>query len=448
MNLSENKRRAIARTVAFAFRDGVWSSPEMAARATYDLGLPLGHALDNTLVLLADSSTVRFEHPPNDAPRDFASFIAQAITDLSPKEIAQLAKALIARPPARVGGLLQQTMGERRWPVPEIDDEPTLGRFLRLNPSELAWYADVRSMERTVTSENLRHYDYRWSPKASGGSRLLEAPKQNLKAVQRQVHRDILRAVPVHSAAHGFCRRRSIHTYAAPHAGRAVVARFDLADFFGSVQAGRVFAIFRSMGYPEGVAHKLTGLATNAVPIEVVSSARANVTYHMQRRLSGPHLPQGAPTSPALANLAAFGLDRRLSALAATLDGRYTRYADDLAFSSDKHGIGSHRFGQLVKTIVADEGFALNRAKTSVRDRSQRQTLTGLVVNQHPNVHRRDYDRLRAVLHDAAVNGPAMANRRHHPEFRAHLEGRIGFVQATNPARARKLWLVFDRIQW
>jgi hypothetical protein len=78
----------------------------------------------------------------------------------------------------------------------------------------------------------------------------------------------------------------------------------------------------------------------------------------------------------------------------------------------------------------------------------QRQHLAGLVVNRRPNVGRGDYDRLKAVLHDAATHGPAAANRAGHPDFEAHLRGRIAWVAEANPARATRLRASFDRIDW
>jgi hypothetical protein len=83
-----------------------------------------------------------------------------------------------------------------------------------------------------------------------------------------------------------------------------------------------------------------------------------------------------------------------------------------------------------------------------MRTRAQRQLVTGLVVNERPNVTRTDYDRLRAVLHDAATNGPTAANRHAHPDFRAHLLGRIAWAAAANPARAARLHTTFAAIPW
>ena len=169
----------------------------------------------------------------------------------------------------------------------------------------------------------------------------------------------------------------------------------------------------------------------------------------MLEALAVPHLPQGSPTSPALANLAALTFDRRLAGLAGRFGATYTRYADDLTLSGDRALLRrARRIVALVETIAADEGFRLNDSKTRVRSQAQRQLVTGLVVNDQPNVTRPDYDRLRAVLHDAALNGPAAANRRGHPDFRAHLLGRIGWASAGNPSRAEKLQAAYAAITW
>ena len=136
-------------------------------------------------------------------------------------------------------------------------------------------------------------------------------------------------------------RARQIGTQPRKRAHRRfVVIRLDLEDFFASIAASRVYGIFRTAGYPESVAHSLTALTTNVVPARLwtslprpADSAQIDAHHRLGRRLATPHLPQGAPTSPALANLAAFRLDRRLAGLAASLEVSYTRYADDLTFS-------------------------------------------------------------------------------------------------------------------
>jgi hypothetical protein len=162
-----------------------------------------------------------------------------------------------------------------------------------------------------------------------------------------------------------------------------------------------------------------------------------------------PHLPQGAPTSPALANLLAWTLDRRLHGLARAADANYTRYADDLAFSGDaRFANGLERFRKSVATIVNEEGFCLNAAKTRIMPRSTRQRVTSIVVNQHCNVARSEFDTLKAILHNCASAGPVGQNRGEVPDFRRHLDGRITWVEQINPRRGAKLRGLFERIDW
>src|SRR5262249_33810264 len=157
-----------------------------------------------------------------------------------------------------------------------------------------------------------------------------------------------------------------------------------------------------------------------------------------------PHLPQGAPTSPAVANLVAFRLDRRLQGLAESFGASYTRYADDLAFSGPRSlGRTSSSLVRLVSTIARVEGFRVNTTKTRVRSAGQRQRLGGIVVNERPNLARDELDRLRAMLHEAVRRGPEVANREQRPDFRSHLLGRIAWAESVNAARAEKLHSMF-----
>ncbi len=338
------------------------------------------------------------------------------------------------------------------WPVARVDSVPELAERLELSDGQLAWLSDVKGLERTVAVERLRNYRYAAVPRRSGLPRVIEAPKLRLKEVQRWVLREILDRLPVHDAAQGFARGRSVVDHARRHSGQPAVLRLDLADFFASVSAGRVFGLFRTAGYDPAVAHVLTGLTTNVVPQHVwrvihagAAGAPAPATFRLGRQLAGPHLPQGAPTSPALANLVAFRLDRRLSGLAATQGLRYTRYADDLTFSGPRLARRASALTMFVGDIVRAEGFVLNTDKTILRTRAARQTVCGIVVNAAPNVTRAEYDKLKAILHNAARHGPAgqgLAGRR------AELQGRVAWVASLNSARGEKLKRRFAEIDW
>jgi len=348
-------------------------------------------------------------------------------------------------------------MGTARWPVTPLHSVKDLQDLVGLGLGDLLWLADPRQLERTVRDERLRHYRYRWAAKSSGGVRLIEEPKPLLKHLQRVLKREVLDHVPPHDAAHGFRAGRSANSYAWTHAGQEVVIHLDLEDFFGTVTAGRVFGIYRSCGYPERVAHLLTALTTNSMPRSVwaprsrpPSPLLADAHFRLGQHLRHPHLPQGAPTSPALANLSAYRLDLRLAGLARTAGLVYGRYADDLALSSSTHLTRARveRLVRLVESIATEEGFKVNPFKTFFQRASQRQRLAGLVVNQRPNVDRREYDQLKAVLHNAARHGPETQNRNNHPNFRAHLLGRISRINHLNADRGERLLVTFGQIDW
>ena len=338
--------------------------------------------------------------------------------------------------------------------LPALPTVGELAAWLGLSVEELEWFAGVRVRDGRRFAEPLNHYRYQWVPKANGGVRLLEIPKPRLAAMQRRILDEILYFVPPHQAAHGFRPRHSALSHAAGHVGREAVLRMDLRDFFVSVPASRVHALFATLGYPTGVARLLTGLTCHITTKAVLRermAARAHdpTSWRTLSAWFAPHLPQGAPSSPALANLCSFRLDLRLTALADDAGVHYTRYADDLAFSGDRSlARGIESFKRAVTTIVASEGYTINTRKTRLMLHSQRQQLTGVVVNARPNIRRDDYDELKAVLHNCARHGPASQNRDKLPHFRAHLAGRIAHVSQLNPARGARLAASFAAISW
>jgi len=271
--------------------------------------------------------------------------------------------------------------------------------------------------------------------------------------MQGRILTGILENIPVHPAVHGFRKGRSIKTFAAPHVRQRVVLRMDLQDFFPSLRDGRVKAMFRMAGYPELVAKLLGGLCTNAAPRSLwrkVGVARDVPRMNDASDLySRSHLPQGAPSSPALANICAYRMDCRLAGLAESAGAVYTRYADDLAFSGgEKFERSAEGFAIHAAAILMEEGFTVNHRKTRVMKRGVRQYLAGLVTNDRINVVREDFDRLKATLTNCVHYGAESQNRENHGAFRSHLEGRVGFVEAVNPAKGARLRRILEKIRW
>lgn len=349
-------------------------------------------------------------------------------------------RRFILRPPV----MRPRPLGLEACTLPDITTDADLAQWLQLSREQLRWLAPV-------TPPLVEHYRYSLQAKQSGGLRLLETPKVELKRVQRHILHALLGEVPVHEAAHGFTVGRSVKTHAAAHVGQAVVIRFDLRDFFGSVGAARVNAIWRTLGYPEGVARSLTTLCTHRTAEMVIERMRddGGLDWMGAKRLASAHLPQGAPTSPALANLCAFNLDLRLEGLAWVFGASYTRYADDLVFSGPESLRRQFRaLHAWVAEVVRDEGFALHPDKTRCLPSHQRQRVTGVVVNLRPNVPRDDFDRLKACLHQSVLHGPASQNKERLADFRSHLLGRIGWVGQFSKARQTRLMCLFEKIAW
>jgi len=285
------------------------------------------------------------------------------------------------------------------------------------------------------------HYVTFTVPKKSGGTRLLSAPHQSLATAQQWILENILSKVSPHDAAHGFVPGRSTLTNAEPHVGADTVVNVDLKDFFPTITFARVLGVFRALGYSPAIATILALLCTEA--------PRRPMTYDGQTyyAATGPRaLPQGACTSPALSNLVARRLDRRMLGIAQKLGWTYTRYADDLSFS--QRGELTASVGYLlarIRHIADDEGFTVNEKKTRVQRRHQQQSVTGLVVNDRMNVPRKTIRRLRAILHRAQREGFAAQNRDNHPHFEAWVRGMIAYISMSNPEAAQRLRTSFKK---
>ena len=420
------------------FLSGPWTEEELTAhgRALF----PRGRWWQVDIFVAAALATYR--RAPRDRPAELTTTLLDAL----------LPDPVRTRPlplPVPVG---------YRWPVLELPDSAAVANLAELAPSELQWYVDLRGLQRRAGDERLRHYRYSWRASTRRPARLIEAPKDRLKLIQRRLLRQILSAVPVSPIAHGYVPGRSAVTAAETHVGAEVLVQVDLASFFPSIGHGRVRAIYKGLGYWPAVAADLAGLSTTATPLAVLRSrpmpssptgAQLTDRFHADRRLAGTHLPQGAPTSPALANLACWKLDKRLAGLAAAFDAQVTRYADDITFSGGFWlRAGRHDLLALLRQIVAEEGFALAASKTRVTTQSGRQQVLGLVVNEQRSLSRRELDLLEAILTNCATTGPAPQNRAGHPDFRAHLLGRLAWVAAAAPHKVAKLRRIFDTIDW
>jgi len=296
------------------------------------------------------------------------------------------------------------------------------------NVSHLAYFLGNKHNELLgLIKDKDAYYQRFYIPKSNGDRRLICAPRDGLKAMQRKILRNILERVPVHASVNGFKRERSILTNAKNHVDQEVVIKMDVKDFFPSITYERAKGVYISLGYPEGVAKALTELSTYK-----------------------GRLPMGAPTSPCLSNIVATRLDKRFTNLGNKSAFRYTRYADDLAFSSKERDLTGYI--PFFKKIIEDEGFEVNNEKIVIARKGGKQKITGVVVNKKINIDRGEYKRLRAVVHNC-LNGDVKEEMKKWGasgpgEFKNTLLGHINFTKMLNSEKGGRLLEGFKKISW
>jgi retron-type reverse transcriptase len=216
-------------------------------------------------------------------------------------------------------------------------------------------------------------------PKKTGGMRKISTPRVFLKTVQRWILLNILYKRPLPEFVTGFTPRRSIVTNAGFHVGKKYLARIDIENFFPSIRYQRIFDTYSSFGFPEKVTRLFTSLS-----------------------IKHGALPQGAPTSPYLANLTFLKTDNSIFALSKGNGATYSRYADDLTFSSDQPL--DPKFLGSIEELIVGAGFRVNQKKLSYAGPGRRLMATGMVVNVSVHPTRQVRRRLRAKFHQARLD--------------------------------------------
>lgn len=294
--------------------------------------------------------------------------------------------------------------------------------------------AELRFLAFSRKTSTVSHYKRFSIPKKTGGVRLISAPLPKLKTAQTWLLHNILNKITPNAHAHGFRASHSIVTNAQPHTGAAIIINFDLKDFFPSIDYKRVKGLFRSLGYSEAAA-TIFGLICSEP--EVVELTLDNKTYFSATSVR--FLPQGAPTSPAITNLICLRLDRRLVKLAECLNFTYTRYADDLTFSTkDAQDKQLGKLMKEVRNIVTHEGLEVNEAKTRILRRAQQQEVTGIVVNKKVNVCKKNLKRFRATLFQIDKDGPENKHWGNSPDVISAVRGFANFVYMVDPIKGRQ----------
>ena len=333
--------------------------------------------------------------------------------------------------------------------LPQLATYQELASWLNLTQNDLLWFSDIKNLQTKSTQKQLQHYNYQWLTRPHKTPRLLETPKPCLKSIQRQILSQILDKVTPHHAVHGFRKGHSCITHAQQHTNKETLLRMDIQDFFTSITQKQIYRLFYSLGYPSHISTVLSALCTNTPNPNMLGNVYQTLTWQKRKLIIQPHLPQGAPTSPALANLCCWKLDKRLNGLARKANITYSRYADDLAFSGGVNLYKSNAyFRKVIEQIVNEENFFINHAKTFTKTRSQQQSLVGIVVNKHPNISRKEYDKMKAILYNCKAHGVENQNKEKHGNFQEFLRGKIAYINSINPSKGQKLQDIYNQINW
>lgn len=371
----------VARGIAAAFLAGEWDPQEMATRA----GEALQERRRAWLRELAEIAIDTFRIPPEHRLEDLAALL-RSCEVLEQRSGIDTANGRPLWVPTEVS--LPASTDAARWPVPTLNSLGDVAELFGTDTARLRAISDPSTADNSSLRDSPTNYTYRWLPQPTAGSPLLEAPRTIVRQFQRILTHYVLDKIPPHASAHGGRSGTSVYTFVEPHATRRVVVHLHLEGFLPSVGFDKCYGLFRTAGYDDAVARCLTGLVTNAAPAMVLLDCppapadRQYLHHRMLRLLAAPHLPQGAPTSVAIADLASFRMDARLTELAAMFGARYSRYVDDLAFSGGRHlDVASSDLATLVANIATDEGFHVGAVEVRVATADQLETLGRLHVN-------------------------------------------------------------------
>lgn len=286
----------------------------------------------------------------------------------------------------------EERLNSLKLPIIKTDKE--LAETLGIEYEKLRYLAYHRDV---VNSDNYHRY---LIPKKKGGFRNIAAPKPTLKLAQRKILEDILYKIQVSNNAHGFIKEKSVVSGAKTHNNSPeLLINMDIKDFFPTITFERVRGMFKSFGYSGYIASLLAMLCTYCERTEMEIKGEKKYVATTKRIL-----PQGSPASPMITNIICMNLDKRLNGLALKNNFIYTRYADDMSFSFNSiyKNIDVNKIIGLISKIVSEEGFKINKEKTKFLRKNNRQSITGVIINNNEiGVPKKWVKVLRAAIYNA-----------------------------------------------
>lgn len=295
---------------------------------------------------------------------------------------------------------------------------------------------------REIVQRNQDPYSDVVLSKATGGTRAISAPDPVLMDVQRVILRRALSDLPLHPFSFAYTRGRSVQQCAELHLGSKWMIKFDLHDFFGQIGERDVFHVFVSRGYSRLMSFELARICTRSMSggrLPVSAGRYKSIPSYETAGLG--HLPQGAPTSGALSNMVATPLDHDMTAVALREGFTYTRYSDDMVFSTSVKDFDRAYARSIVaeiRALVDAHRLTLHEKKTRVVPPGARHVVLGLLVDGD-SLRLTPEFRRRVEVHIRGVDRFGIAAHAKHRRFNSvfsfinHVEGCLTFARSVQP---------------
>lgn len=365
--------------------------------------------------------------------------------------------ATVLKNAARVGRLLQQ----RTPNAPPIFTLKHLSQFTGVD------YGFLRGCVERMEPEPYRRFRIRKRHNPDERKqryRIICVPDPRLMAVQRWINSNILQLSPPHAASVAFCKGDNIAEAAARHCASKWLIKLDIVNFFESISEQSVYHVFSRVGYQPLIAFELARLCTRqGKPSYARRLSRWRRSYRFDtiksyQSLYLGHLPQGAPTSPMLANLSMHAFDAAITQIAHDFDLAYTRYADDLTLSTASEEFNRDKSRTVIAKIYGElhkYGFEPNLTKTKISPPGARKVVLGVLVDGvDPRLTKAYRDNIRQHLYYMTRPdiGPVQhANARGFRSvygLRNHVRGLIAHAAQIDEEYASAIWEQFYRVQW
>lgn len=344
-----------------------------------------------------------------------------------------------------------------------IDGVYSLPAILTLNHLSKRTQIHYHDLRRMVSHADYKRYRKFSIKKRSGGRRFIYIPEPTLMGLQRWINEYILKKVPAHKCSYAFSPGSSIIKCASRHTGAQWLIKIDIVSFFESVSEIQVFRVFKELGYQPLVAFELSRICT--VPVGSFSQRRflkawrvndENKTISSYAKEMLGYLPQGAPTSPILSNLVMRTLDSEIEMLAKKEGLVYSRYSDDMTFSTRGKEYTRKKakiFIGKVEKILSVVGFKRHFKKTTVIPPGSRKIVLGLQVDgEKPTLRREFKDTLRQHIYYLEKHGAIEHAKKRNFDtvwgMKCHIRGLLDYARMVEPEYGSALIGRFNSIIW